>query len=569
MSDVGGAGLVGPEQDPEAVAEVADTSAQAGVQAGVLRSSGGMAVGTIVSRISGVMRDVLISAALGVGVLADTFTTANTLPNIIYILAVGGALNAVFVPQLVRHTRKDTDGGDGYADRLITLVGLVLLAVSAIAVLLAPWIVGLYGRSFSATDLEVSAAFARYCLPQILFYGVFTMLTQVLNSRGSFVAPAYAPVANNVVMSVAAVLFLRASGPDPTTASITSSEIALLGIGATLGVAVQAAVLVPVAWRVGYHWRPRFDFRGHGLGHAWRLARWTIAFVAVNQVTFLVIVNLANAANVLAQDDGGLSVGLTSYTRAHLLFILPHSVVTVSLAAALLPRMSASAAAGDVRAVSGDVASGLRTAAAFIVPTTAAFLVLGPRIAQVLTAYGNTSRAEAEQIGVVVQMFALGLVPFTIFYLCLRGYFAFEDTRTPFWLNVGLNVLNAGFALALFFAVPTAFKVPALALGYSLAYLVTAAVTWRRLGRRLGGLETHATVRTLVRLTLASVLACLPAYACAVALTDLLGNSNLATFVQVVAGLAVGGLVFVWLALRMRVTEVSELLQTLAGRVRR
>ncbi len=337
---MGEAGLVGPEQDPEAGAAVADASAQAGVQSGVLRSSGGMAVGTIVSRISGVLRDVLISAALGVGVLADTFTTANTLPNIIYILAVGGALNAVFVPQLVRHTRRDTDGGDGYADRLLTLVGLVLLAVSAVAVLLAPWIVGLYGRSFSATDLEVSAAFARYCLPQILFYGVFTMLTQVLNSRGSFVAPAYAPVANNVVMSVAAVLFLRASGPDPTTATITSSEIALLGIGATLGVAVQAAVLVPVAWRVGYHWRPRFDFRGHGLGHAWRLARWTIAFVAVNQVTFLVIVNLANAANVLAQDDGGLSVGLTSYTRAHLLFILPHSVVTVSLAAALLPRMS-------------------------------------------------------------------------------------------------------------------------------------------------------------------------------------------------------------------------------------
>ncbi len=118
--------------------------------------------------------------------------------------------------------------------------------------------------------------------------------------------------------------------------------------------------------------------------------------------------------------------------------------------------------------------------------------MLGPRIAQVLTAYGNTSRAEAEQIGVVVQMFALGLVPFTVFYLCLRGYYAFEDTRTPFWLNVGLNVLNAGFALALFFLVPTSFKVPALALGYSLAYLVTAVVTWRRLGRRLGGLETHA-----------------------------------------------------------------------------
>ena len=498
-------GGVGPEQDPQAGAEgPADADAVAGVQAGVLRSTGGMAVGTIVSRITGVMRDMLISAALGVGVLADTFTTANTHPQ--HHLhprrrrRPQRGLRPAAGPARPQRRRR----GDGYADRLLTLVGLVLLGVTVLAVALAPWIVGIYARSFSATDLEVSAAFARYCLPQILFYGVFTMLTQVLNSRGSFIAPAYAPVVNNLVMSSAAVLFLASAGADPTTATISSSEIRLLGLGATLGVAVQAAVLIPFAWRVGYRWRPRFDFRGHGLGHAWRLARWTIAFVAVNQLTYLVIVNLANAANVLAQDDGGTSAGLTSYTRAHLLFILPHSVVTVSLTAALLPRMSAAAHAEDVRAVAGDVARGLRTALAFVVPTAAAFLVLGPRITQVLTAYGNTTRDEAAQIGVVVQMFALGLVPFTVFYLALRGYYAFEDTRTPFWLNVVLNGLNAAFALTLFALSPVSFKVPALALGYSLAYLITAVLTWRRLGRRLGGLETARTVRTLVRLGVAA-----------------------------------------------------------------
>ncbi len=563
-------GGMGPEQDPQAGAEgPAEADALAGVQAGVLRSTGGMAVGTIVSRLTGVVRGILLSAALGVGVLADTFTTANTIPNIIYILAVGGALNAVFVPQLVRHARTDSDQGDGYADRLLTLVGLVLLGVTVLAVALAPWIIGLYARSFEPRDLEVSTAFARYCLPQILFYGVFTMLTQVLNSRGSFVAPAYAPVVNNLVMSAAAILFLVSAGADPTTATISSSEIGLLGLGATLGVAVQAAVLVPFAWRVGYRWRPRFDFRGHGLGHAWRLARWTIAFVAVNQVTYLVIVNLANAANVLAQDDGSTRAGLTSYTWAHLLFILPHSVVTVSLTAALLPRMSAAAHAEDVRAVAGDVARGLRTALAFVVPTAAAFLVLGPRITQVLTAYGNTSRVEAAQIGVVVQMFALGLVPFTVFYLALRGYYAFEDTRTPFWLNVVLNGLNAAFALTLFAVSPISFKVPALALGYSLAYLITAVLTWRRLGQRLGGLETARTVRTLVRLIVAALVACVPAYAVAVVLTELLGSANVATFVQAGGALGVGGGAFLWLALRMRVTEVSELVSVLAARVRR
>ncbi len=562
--------VVGPERDPQAGAQAdAETDAVAGVQAGVLRSSGGMAIGTIVSRVSGVVRDMLISAALGVGVLADTFSTANTLPNIIYILAVGGALNAVFVPQLVRHARTDADGGNGYADRLLTLVGLVLLGISAMAVVLAPWIVSLYARSFSATDLEVSAAFARYCLPQILFYGVFTMLTQVLNSRGSFAAPAYAPVVNNVVMSAAALLFLRAAGVDPTTATISSSEIALLGVGATLGVALQAAVLIPFAWRVGYHWRPRFDFRGHGLGHAWRLARWTIAFVAVNQLTYLVIVNLANAANIAAQDGGELSTGLTSYMRAHLLFILPHSVVTVSLAAALLPRMSAAAHAGDRAGVAADVARGLRTASAFVVPTAAALLVLGPRITQVLTAYGNTSRAEAGQIGLVVQMFALGLVPFTVFYLALRGYFAFEDTRTPFFLNLVLNVLNAVFALGLYVLSPVPFKVPALALGYSLAYACTAVVTWRRLGRRLGGLATRRTVQTLVRVLVASVIACIPAYLAATLLTTALGTSNAAAFAQAMVGLVLGAVTFIAVALRMRVAEVSELMDLVGGRLRR
>ncbi len=569
MTERGATGGVGPEQDPQAGAQAdAESGAAAGVEAGVLRASGGMALGTLVSRFSGVVRDLLISAALGVGVLADTFSTANTIPNIIYILAVGGALNAVFVPQLVRHARSDVDGGDGYADRLLTLVGLVLIAISAAAVLLAPWLIELYARSYSETDLAVSTAFARYCLPQILFYGIFTMLTQVLNSRGSFAPPAYAPVLNNVVMSIAAVMFLRAAGANPTTATISSSEIAVLGIGATLGVAVQALVLVPFAWRVGYHWRPRFDFRGHGLGHAWRLARWTIAFVAINQLTYLVIVNLANAANVLAQDSGAVSSGLTSYLRAHLVFILPHSVVTVSLAAALLPRMSAAAHAGDARTVAADVTRGIRTASAFVVPTAAALLILGPRITQVLTAYGNTSAEEGAEIGRVVQMFALGLVPFTVFYLCLRAYFAFENTKTPFLLNLVLNGLNATFALALFALVPLSFKVPSLALGYSLAYVLTAGLTWQRLGVRLGGLDTRHSVRSLVRITIAAVIACVPAYLVAVGLTRWLGSSNAAVLAQVTAALIVGAVTFIWLARRMRVHEVTDLLSVLNGRVR-
>jgi putative peptidoglycan lipid II flippase len=172
-------------------------------------------------------------------------------------------------------------------------------------------------------------------------------------------------------------------------------------------------------------------------------------------------------------------------------------------------------------------------------------------------------------MGLIVQMFALGLVPFTIFYMALRGYYAFEDTRTPFWLNVVLNALNGAFALTLWALAPTDLKVAALALGYSLAYWVTALLTWRRLGRRLGSLQTSLTVRTLVRLVLAATVATAPAFLAAVALTRLLGHGNLAALVQVLGALAAGGAVFVWLAVRLRVTEVHDLVSLVGGRLRR
>lgn len=190
-------------------------------------------------------------------------------------------------------------------------------------------------------------------------------------------------------------------------------------------------------------------------------------------------------------------------------------------------------------------------------------------MAQVLAAYGNTSREEAHAMGLIVQLFALGLVPFTVYYLALRGYYAFEDTRTPFWLNVVLNLLNATFALGLYALAPPTLRVPALALGYSLAYWATSLLTWHRLGRRLGGLDARGTVRTCVRLSVAAGLAIIPAFLAIEGLTRALGLGNGAALIQVLAAVTVGGGVFVWLALRMRVTEVAELVATFGGRLTR
>jgi len=250
----------------DSISDAAAEATPAGTSASVLRSSVLMGTGTIASRIGGVVRGIALASALGAGTLADTFSLGNTLPNVVYILIVGGALNAVFIPELVRHMKDDGDDGQGYADRLITLVGAALLAVSIGAVLLAPWIVSLYAPQYSANDHDLATAFARFCLPQIFFYGVYTMLSQVLNARGHFGAPTFAPLLNNLIAIATFLLFIAVAGQARISATtLPPSQIALLGIGTTLGVAAQALVLVPVLVRARYVWRPNFQWRGAGL----------------------------------------------------------------------------------------------------------------------------------------------------------------------------------------------------------------------------------------------------------------------------------------------------------------
>ncbi|MEZ5202800.1 MAG: lipid II flippase MurJ, partial [Micropruina glycogenica] len=263
-------------------------------------------------------------AAIGFGTLADTYSLGNSLPNIIYILVAGGALNAVFIPQLVRHMQNDEDGGHGFANRLLRVVTLITLALTIAAVLAAPWIVQLYATSeYSAREFDLALAFARLCLPQIVFYGLYTMFAQVLNARGHFGSPMFAPIVNNVVVIGAAIAFLRVAGDTVDVYSITDGEVAWLGIMTTLGVALQALVLIPVLLRSGFRFAYVKGLRGFGLGHTGKLAIWTIGLVLVNQLGFLVVTRLATLANVLASRADVVAQGLTTYQKAFLIFMLP------------------------------------------------------------------------------------------------------------------------------------------------------------------------------------------------------------------------------------------------------
>lgn len=470
------------------------------------RNSAVMASGTIASRVTGVARDIAMTAALGFFLVSDAYSLGNSLPTVVYILVVGGALNAVFVPQLVRRMKEDADGGKAYADRLLTLVATTLLVVSVLAVLLAPWIVDLYtpaGYPQGAFDLAV--AFARLCLPQIFFYGVYAMLGQVLNARGRFGAPMFAPIANNVIAIATFVLFIVVAGTSAAAdGELTTAQVLILGIGTTLGVIAQALILIPVLWRTGYVWRPRFDWRGAGLGKAGGLAAWTIGLVLVNQVTYLLITRLATLANVNASDAGTVAAGLTTYQKAHLVFMLPHSVITVSVVTAMLPALSRVAHDGRLDQVGRDVASTLRTVAVLIVPIAAILVVNGSAIAILLFGYGAATPEQARVMGLIVSVFMLGLLPFTLFYVLLRGYYALEDTRTPFWVTVVFSAILLGLVYPLFYVAPTGgTQVAAIALAYSIAYWLVFGATWWLLARRLGGMDSRRTASALARLLVA------------------------------------------------------------------
>ena len=539
-----------------------------------------MATGTVVSRITGIARDIALAAALGFYLVSDAYSLGNSLPTIIYILVVGGALNAVFIPQLVRRMEKDDDGGNAYADRLITLTGSVLLALSILAVVAAPWIVNLYTPAdYPQSQYDLAVAFARLCLPQIFFYGAYTMLSQVLNARGTFGAPMFAPIANNIVAITTFVLFIIVAGTSAAAdGALTTGQVLLLGIGTTAGVVVQAAILVPILRRAGYRWRPRFDWKGQGLGKAAKLAGWTVGLVLVNQITYIVITRLAAQANVDAAASGATAAGITTYQKAHLVFMLPHSVITISIVTALLPALSRLAHEGKLKEVGEDVAGAMRLVAALVVPIAAMLFVLGSDVSVLLFGYGAATTNQAAVMGDVVSIFMIGLLPFTLFYVLLRGFYAMEDTRTPFVVTVIFSVIMLALVLWLFtfltdLGVTSAGgpQIAGIALGYALAYWCGFVVLWWWLARRLGSLQSGATAWVLLRLLIAGGIAVFVAGLTRTATLDLLIsaglNTQLTSLVLIMAAVIVGVPAFFLVAWLLRVREVSAAVAMVKSRV--
>ncbi|MEV7724697.1 murein biosynthesis integral membrane protein MurJ [Streptomyces sp. NPDC087917] len=545
----------------------------AGKAAGLLKSSAVMAAGTIVSRITGFARTLVIAGAIGVATLNDTYQVANTLPTMIYVLVGGGALNAVFIPQLVRAMKNDDDGGEAYANRLLTLVVVLLGAVTTICVLAAPLFIGMMSQKIAddPARLDVAVAFAHYCLPTMFFMGVHVVLGQILNARGRFGAMMWTPVLNNIVVIATFGAFIWAFGGSTASgmseSSITAEGVRLLGIGTLLGLVVQSLAMLPYLRDAGFKIRLRFDWKGHGLGKAAGLAKWTFFFVLANQIGLVVVTQLATWAGTVAQEQGHGGTGITAYNYALLLWQMPQAIITVSVMTAVLPRISRSAHDGDASAVRDDISYGLRTSAVAIVPCSFAFLALGVPMSTLLYASAGD---DARNIGFILMAFGLGLIPYSVQYVVLRGFYAYEDTRTPFYNTVIVAAVNAGVSTLAFFVLPARWAVVGMAAAYGLGYVVGVGVAWRRLKARLGGdLDGAHVMRTYTRLIGACVPAAVVAGAVAYGVTQWLGSGAAGSLASLVAGGIALGAVFLIAAKRMRIEELNSMVGMVRGRLGR
>ncbi len=451
------------------------------------RSSSLMAVASLVSRTTGFLRQVALFTVLGDSILNDSYTVSNTLPNIVYELLIGGVLTSVMVPLLVRSQTTDADGGEAYTRRLLTLTGVALLLATAVAMLAAPLLIRLYlgSQTTNTADPQLATMLAYLLLPQIFFYGTGALLGAILNSRGAFGAFAWAPVLNNVV--VLAVLGAYLLVPD-------RAQLLVLGLGTTLGIVVQAAVLVPAMRRVGFRYRPMWGWDPR-LTRAGGLVLWVVAYVLIGQAGYVVTTRVASASA-----EGAVTI----YTNAWLLLQVPYGVLGVSLLTALMPRLSRAAAQGRTAEVVSDLALGARLAAVFLIPVSVLLTVFGTPVGIALFGLRSANLDGAAQLGTALAVSAFGLLPFAIMMLQLRVFYAFTDSRTP----TLIQLFTVGVKVPLLLACPALLPAEDVVLGLAAAngasFVAGCVLGQLLLRRRLGPLPTGGVFATAGRTLVAA-----------------------------------------------------------------
>ena len=538
---------------------------------GLGRASALLASGTIVSRLLGFVSAIVLARAIGTkGAGADTFAIANQLPNNIYAIIAGGLLSAVLVPQIVKAGMHD-DGGQRFINRLVTL-GLAVFVLAAVAATVAaPWLVALYSQQSSdgssglaPDETALAIAFAYWCLPQVLFYAIYSLLGEVLNARKIFGPFTWTPVLNNLVAIAGMVVFIAAFGGDPAHVDAwTPSMIALLAGSATLGIAVQGLGLFWFWRRAGLSYRPDFHWRGVGLGATGKAASWVFGMIVVTQLAGIV---QSNVASIAAGDDDA-SVSILRYSW--LIFMLPHSIAAVSIATAYFTRMSTHAHEGNLAGVRTDFSASMRTIGLIMVFSAVGLIVL----AYPFSAVFADSFADAQDMAYVLIAYLTGLVPFSVLFLIQRTFYSLNNTRTPFFLQVFQSVLFVLGALV----VSTwdrewiAAGIAAVTAIAGSAQAVAAAVLLRR---RLVRIDATRILRSYATFVIAAVPAAAAGFGLLVALGGTTqGGFAVAGIPSAIVSMALIGtamaLVYVGVLVALRNQELGEIIRPIVRRVRR
>ena len=551
------------------------------VQSGEVRSSAIMAAGTMVSRFLGFGKTWMLAAALGLGsTVNDTFINANNLPNLIFLLVAGGVFNAVLVPQIIKASKAPDKGAD-YISRLLTLAVLVLLTLTLLVTLLAPWVIELTTQGYSPQQKALAVSFAFWCLPQIFFYGLYALLTQVLNAHGAFGPAMWAPILNNIVAIAGLGMFIWTFGPNvanPHTLDTWDSSQTLLVAGfSTIGVIAQTAILLVPVFRLRLGLRPRFGWRGVGLGQAAKLSVWTLATAAVGQLAFLYVMRIATipGAERLRLEQAGDPAADTLPGNAVLevasqLYLLPHSIIALSLATVLFNRMTRASQDGDHAALRNALSHGLRTmAVATVFGALALFALAGP-LGMFFS--GGVPR-DGVMLAQTLTILALSTPFMSANFMMSRVFYANEDARTPFFIQLVLALVNvvAAFTIQFLPFDQIIFAIATLYTGGNILSVILSVVFLRRL---LGHLDGPRIVNSYIRMGYAALGSAL---AGAVALWPLgsyspdgfAWSTPLAALVTIAVVGPVMLAAYLLLLKLFRVTELSDLLQPLLGRLRR
>jgi putative peptidoglycan lipid II flippase len=528
---------------------VTEPAADGGARAAtsrLVRSSAVVGVGTGLSRLTGLLRVGALTFALGASALSDSYNLANTTPNIIYELILGGILSATLVPVFVEHLDL---GDDDATSTVVTVAVVALLVLTGLSFLAAPLIIDVYTLRLPAAEAKAQADVAvpllRLFVPQILFYGLTTLGTALLNARRRFFAPAYAPVLNNLVVIGVLLWFASVAGSSPTLDQVQDDPalLWLLGAGTTLGIVTMTVALWPAIRRAGIRLRFRFDLRHPSVITVARLSGWTVGYAVANQVALFIVLALATGEGAGA---------VSAYTYAFIFFQLPHGLLAVSLMTTFLPDLSGFAARGDLAGYRDRFGLGLRLLVLVIAPAAVGYVVLARPLVSALLERGAFGSADGELTAEVPAAMALGLLGFSVYLFVLRGFYALKDTKTPFLLNVLENGINIVLAVALIGPL----GVQGLALAYAGAYSVAAVAAVVVLRRRVGGIDGHRVLASVVRIGAA---AALMGAAVWVAAQTVGSDDGRGAIVRTIAGVVVGAVVYVGALAALRVPELRDL----------